>query len=482
MHKRIWRKSNMNINLRPYQNEARYQCNTLINAKRHPCLVLDTGGGKTKTGCVIIEDQINLGEKIFVLTPQEEIFEQWVTELVNLQPGTITDKGIKGIKRNIYVCMPLSLVNILNYLPESFAPDIIITDEAHHSAADSWEKIYDFFPKAIRFGLTATPRRTDGKGLDHLYTDIVQTTNMKQLIKERNLTKPITIVPEEYLDKVPIKDGDYDPQVQAQLLGEAKVIGDVIERYSIIFGGLPVLVACATYEHAKMMKKAFNDAGWKWDHIHSNKLAKSERKRMLREIRENKLNGLCTVGIGTEGLDIPGLYGLIWLRRTISLTIFKQFNGRALRPMPGKECGIILDCVGNTFIHGLPERIIKWSLKGVEQKEDDGIPKMRKCPHCGVMNNKQNIKCHFCGLLLSDKSEFKDRIPAMVDGNLISVTRDEIPELKKRSKIVIEKQKEKDEEKESCIELTDIEKTSILRKNLFKNKRKILSETIGNFL
>ena len=62
------------IQLRDYQNEARYQCNTLINAKRHPVLVMSTGSGKTKTACVIIEDQIKINKRIFVLCPQIEIF------------------------------------------------------------------------------------------------------------------------------------------------------------------------------------------------------------------------------------------------------------------------------------------------------------------------------------------------------------------------------------------------------------------------
>ncbi|MCK4817057.1 DEAD/DEAH box helicase family protein, partial [bacterium] len=253
---------------RYYQQDARYQVNTLLNASRHPVYVAPTGTGKTKTAVTVIQDQVSIGNRIYILTPQVEIFDGWLSDLINsnIDFGTISEGRILGASKPVYLCMPMTLVNLLSYIPEAIYPDIIITDECHHSSANTWEQIYQFFPYAIRFGLTATPKRTDGKGLDHLYTDIIQTITMKEAIYHDPpyLSTPLVIAPEMYLDllkDVEIVNGEYDLSAQAEALGKTQIIGNVIENYSKVFAGLPVLVACSTFEHAKDMTKQFNDAG-----------------------------------------------------------------------------------------------------------------------------------------------------------------------------------------------------------------------------
>jgi len=407
--------------LREYQTQARYRCNALLNAGRHPVYVAPTGTGKTKTAIAIITDRICLKERVFVLTPQLEIFQQWLVELTEagLRPGYINDQGIIGKHRNIYVCMQPSLINRMRDIREKSGPDILVIDEAHHSAAETYEEIFDYFNNARRLGLTATPYRYDNKPLGEYYTDIVQTITMEDAIKKGYLAKPLVIIPEDYKLKMPIKSGDFDPKVQAKLLGEPKIIGNVIKNYELILQGLPVLVACATYEHASMMSVSFNRAGWRFEHLHS-KLTKYTRSSIIDRIKNRKINGVTTVGIGTEGMDIPGLYGLIWLRRTMSLSMNLQFTGRILRPFPGKEFGIIIDCVGNTIIHGRPEWPRQWNL------ESDYIPpdniEMILCPVCGVMNSASNILCHICKCNLADARdsiEHTRMLPAMIDGKLI---------------------------------------------------------------
>ncbi len=796
----------MMIELREYQRSARFQINALLNASRHPVFVSPTGTGKTATAVAVIADRISLGRRVYVLTPQSEIFDQWMKELSNagLNPGYINQEGVRGRGRDVYVCMPLSLVNNLPLLPPGIFPDEIITDECltggsristsdglmpirnvekgqsvlssdgeyhrvtrtikktakklytirltnrsrlmctgnhllftqrgwvkasnmrrldmvltiihnhkhesesrgygdvrclrwggedrdkvsavhlsqdresvllkrmpsgiqesgfvrsdgpdkpdirqredeksksyerscspsesehetssdrtqacntgrerkraddsstgrrdfpwmgnggsyqnasktrkrlssvlqgrcwkqriedrrrnrrefsrstgetssrqeengvsewvgvesvtiqesrdrrgspplrsgrfvydltvedthnyyangmlvhncHHSAAHSWEVIYRFFDNATRLGLTATPRRTDGLGLDHLYTDIVQTIEPRQAIDEGYLAKPLLIVPELYHVKVPIRGDDYDPAIQAKMLGEPRIIGDVIAKYRAIFGGHPVLVACSTFGHAKAVTEAFQDAGWKWDHIHS-ELKTADRRMMLRKIKTGKLHGLCTVGIGIEGMDIPGLYGLIWLRRTLSLTIYLQFIGRVLRPLPGKENGVIVDPVGNLFIHGFPDTPRAWKLTGRPDARRGDVDlndlelSISICPSCGVMNAGDNTLCHFCGADLSaEGSEGRGarKIPAMVDGKMvIAEAAGGSVDLDARADAAIEELAEKEEEaRKDAARLDDIgmdSKGDIIRKNLFskKSRRTLFNETV----
>lgn len=492
------------ISLRPYQTTARHRVNALLNASRSPVFVSPTGTGKTLTATAIIADRIRLKRRVYVLVPQVEIFEQWVSSLARagLNPGTIADGKVSGASRWVYVVMPLTLVNMLSMVPEAIYPDELVFDECHHTAAATMQEIIRFFPRATPWGLTATPARTDHKPLSPPFTDIVQTITMRQAIDAGFLARPLPVVPEILLGKVPIKNGEYDPQAQAAALGKTQIIGNVIDNYGTVFGGLPVLVACSTFDHAKDMTARFNEAGWRFEHIHSG-LVPAERKRMLRQIRERRLNGLCTVGIGIEGMDIPGLYGLIWLRRTMSLTIYLQFIGRVLRPLPGKTHGIIIDPVGNLFIHGFPEADREWSLAATEPtkavQDDIEAPNasvMRICPFCGVANAAMNTRCHFCGKELDSEEARQARartLPAMVDGELVAVESDGQAEaIRERAERIRAEQAarfetERQAEERRRTEAQEItvdtaEQVRTLREGLFTTRRRMFAEAVKNYL
>lgn len=475
------------IKLRDYQQEARVLVNKNLNKGKNTIFVSPTGTGKTKTAVSIIKDRVLLGNTIFILVPQEEIFKQWVKDLIEnkLRPGMIRDGKIMGKNRKVYVVMPGTLIGLLPYLPEKNYPTEIITDEAHHSEASTWQKIYDFFPKAKRLGLTATPERTDGKPLFPTYEEIVSTITMKQAIEKKFLAKPFCIVPEQYAIKVPIINGDYDPKRQSSELGKPKIIGNVIDTYEKVFCGLPIIVACCTYSHAADMTEQFKGRGWKFEHLHS-KLSKEDRDSIVRKLRDKKLNGVCTVGIGIEGMDIPGLYGLIWLRRTMSLTIYLQFCGRVLRPLEGKDRGIIVDPVGNLFIHGFPEADRDWDIKkeGFSSNEDKE-KKIVICENCGLANPLGELECEYCGWPLPKKRHTglagKVRnLPEVIDGNLVpfnSLNEENIEQRIKeeKEKTVAENKKAEEQKKaQEAKELSSQEKLELFRKNALQPKNRVL--------
>lgn len=429
-----------------FQQSGRMQVNRLLNAGRAPVLCMPTGTGKTFTAGLVTGDRVKMGERIFVLTPSIEIHNQWVREFheQGIPAGTINDKGVTGRGMSVYVAMPMSLNNMLSVLPEKFAPDGIINDECHHSEAASWLNIHRFYPRAWRIGLTATPERYDGLPLSNTYTDIVSTITPREAIDGGFLSDYLLIVPEQYALDVQVQNGEYNLDEQAAQLGKPRIIGDVITQYSGIFAGLPCLVACSTHEHARKMTEEFKAAGWNFEHIHSG-LPPYERARMLKGIRKGTINGLCTVGIGIEGLDIPGLYGLIWLRRTMSVTVYLQFIGRVLRRAEGKKYGIILDPVGNVFIHGRPDMERVWSLEGraARVEAEEGVPKMKICPACKVMNAEINVLCHICGYdFTSEREKGPGRaFPAMVDGKLVILDADRLEARKEAIKEALEGQR-----------------------------------------
>jgi superfamily II DNA or RNA helicase len=369
---------------------------------------------------------------------------------------------------------------------------LIITDEAHTGEADTYQIIYEFYPKSKRLGLTATPERTDGRGLKNTYDIIVEPITIREAIDQGSLAEPLLMVPEQYALNVEIKDGDYDVKTQAALLGDAQIIGDVITQYGNIFAGAPCMVACCSYQHAENMTKAFNNVGWNFQHIHSN-LNKHERAGLIRKIRKREINGLCTVGIGIAGLDIPGLFGLIWLRRTLSVTIYLQFIGRCIRPAKGKKYGIIIDPVGNVFIHGRPDRKRTWSLEGragIETDPEYAVPKMKVCPICQVMNAEENTVCHLCGFDFTDptqRPEAKGRkIPAMVDGELVVLDGDELCKRKEEIKKALEEQRHEKEkqakEANAPKELTRLQKVTLLKNGLEKNRSGLFADAVKKYL
>lgn len=492
----------MTITPYDHQQKARHKMNQILNRGMNPVFLAPCGTGKTFTSALLIQDRIKQGRRVYILVPQIEIFGQWLDELHNhgLNPGYINDEGMKGRDRMVYVCMTMSLVNLLPMIPEKLWPDEIIIDEVQHMLASSWIEIADYFRRnnnARLIGLTATLYHGSGGSFTPFFDEIVQTITKPEAIAMGSITKPVAIVPQDMLAKydIPIVGDDYDTAEQARILGSTSIVGDVIETYELTFTGKPVLVACATHEHAKSMTKYFNAAGWRFEHIHSG-LPKHVRARMLREVAEQKINGLCTVGIGIEGMSIKGLFGILWLRRTLSPIIWTQFNGRAERLFPGKKYAFIVDFVGNTFIHGLPDKERTWTLEGGELPADEPTaPKMIRCPYCGVMNAAINIECHFCGRSMIDDDADNERkkngrkLPTMVDGEMVALTDRGVEHVKataEKNKEEIEEQERKKKEYEMRNEgriLSREEKADILRKNLFTGRKKgMFGDAVKGFM
>ena len=477
---------------RQFQVEACRQLNTLLNNSRHPVYLAPCGTGKTYTAAKLIEDRISLGRRVYVLVPQVEIFDEWMKVLseANLNPGYINDEGIRGKGRGVYVCMTLSLINLLAHIPESIYPDEIITDEMQHSLASSWEQVYSYFGQALRIGLTATLYHGSLRSFEHLYTHVIQTISKSQAIEQGYITKPLLVVPEKWAGNVPMNGEDFDAEAQAKILGKAKIIGNVIDFYERTFEGQPVIIPCATYGMCEIVMEAFNERGWKFEHLHY-RLRKSERKRILRAVAAGKINGICTVGIGIEGMSIHGLYGVLWLRRTASPIIWTQFNGRAERVVKGKEYYICADFVGNSVIHGMPDRDLFWTLEqeGAEIREpDEDRPVMVECWNCGVMNSGLNEVCHFCGQVMdgveADLEREQQGFPAMEAGNLVFLeSTGEVFESRQIHAAEIKEDMAAARLEAPLQSISDRDKVSLLHKNLFKGgRRKMFEETLKEWI
>jgi superfamily II DNA or RNA helicase len=421
------------ITLRPYQEKGRYWVNRQLNQGNNPLLVAPTGTGKTKTGTQIIIDRISMKERSMIIVPQIEIFDEWQKEFSSndINYGYINDEGIIGKNKDVYICMYQSLSNILNAIPEKFCRSFssIFTDEAHRGRAASYYKIYKHFSNCRRAGWTATPYRLDNKPLGEFYNTMLEPIKMSEAIEQEYLCRPYLIVPDEYKNNIPGQNeiSRIDKNEQRQLVKDKKIIGDMLKVYSDVFNGLPIIIPCSGFQHAKIVSEMYESAGWKVGHLHS-KLNKYDRRRIVNDVRKKKINILITVGVGCEGMNLPGLYGIIWMRFTESLTIYMQFNGRAMRPDTRKEIFIMVDPVGVSVIHGRPDIDRKWSLTTdyVPGQDISDAPTMKICPVCDTMNAQENNHCWIChfdfvtGLLDGQMIDKKRRkMPKFIDGKLV---------------------------------------------------------------
>jgi superfamily II DNA or RNA helicase len=163
----------------------------------------------------------------------------------------------------------------------------------------------------------------------------------------------------------------------------------VIEHYRRHLDGKPVIVSCVSIEHAKLMTETFQEAGYTARTVWGD-MDTGEREEALQGLGDGRVQVVTFCDLIGEGVDIPVVAGVIMLRRTLSLGLYLQIAGRALRPYPGKERAIILDHAGNYHLHGHVLADRDWSLDGIPRaKKGEAPPTTTACPKCyGVWPGK----------------------------------------------------------------------------------------------
>ena len=233
--------------------------------------------------------------------------------------------------------------------------DYIIVDEFHHAEAETYRKIIEYFQPKFLLGLTATPERMDGKDVlalcDH---NVVYEIRLHQAL-EQGLLAPFHYfgLADNTVDyeKIDIKNGQF---VGESLVGALKThervdyVLDMIEKFGHDGEKRRALGFCASIEHAQFMAEEFSQRGYEAIYLTGDDDPDFRREMVQRlETEDDSLEFIFTVNIFNEGIDIPSLNLVLFLRPTESPTIFIQQLGRGLRKWNGKEYVTILDFIGN---------------------------------------------------------------------------------------------------------------------------------------
>lgn len=235
--------------------------------------------------------------------------------------------------------------------------DYVIIDEAHHSSADSYQSIFQsLIPKFI-LGLTATPERMDGDSiLPYFSNRIAAEIRLPEALEEKILCPfhYFGISDSIHLDEELFwKNGKYGIQeLENVFTGDdfrAKQRVDLvvksIQKYQPVIESTFGLGFCVSIKHANYMADAFQNIGIPASSLTGN-TSSEERKTILQKFRSGEVKYLFTVDLFNEGIDIPQINTVLFLRPTESLTVFLQQLGRGLRFFPGKENLTVLDFVG----------------------------------------------------------------------------------------------------------------------------------------
>jgi len=317
----------------------------------------------------------------------------------------------------------ITAANYIGQLKPEMRPKVIIFDEAHRSVSSSYQRIIAECPDAYIIGLTATPERTDGRGLGSVYNDLVEVQSMAWLIANGFLSKYRLIAPATDLNLSGVRTvkGDYDEKQVEAIIDRPTITGNAIAADRELANGKRCMVFCVSIKHSEHTCEQYNAAGIRAEHIDGTN-TDAEREAALERFRSGETLVLCSVQLAIEGLDIPAVEAVQQLRPTQSIIVYLQLIGRGLRPEEGKRELIILDQVNNWRRHGLPCDEREWSLSGratrnrANRDEDPDI-KIQQCYKCYHVFKKGLSACPNCGEVV----EITGRQIEEVDGKLSEI-------------------------------------------------------------
>ena len=234
--------------------------------------------------------------------------------------------------------------------------DYIIVDEFHHAAAPSYKKLLAYYQPKILLGLTATPERMDGKSiLPYFANRIAAEIRLPEAI-DRKLLCPFQyfgVTDTVDLNTLRWSAGGYDKSELSNIYTLSGMIAECranhvvssLLKYVTDISEVKGLGFCVSIEHAKFMSRYFNEHSIPSMFL-TGQSPDEERKNAKDNLVSGNVRFIFVVDIYNEGVDIPEVNTVLFLRPTESLTIFLQQLGRGLRLAEGKECLTVLDFIG----------------------------------------------------------------------------------------------------------------------------------------
>jgi len=413
--------------LRDYQEDMLVEAADLMAmGYRRILLQLPTGGGKTVMAAAMLGACALLEQRSQFIVHRKELIEQTSCTFnsAGINHGFIAAGRPFDPEAAVILAGVQTLVNRLEGL---LPPNLAVIDEAHHCTAASWDRVMSAYPDAFIIGLSATPERLDGRGLDDHFDVMVTGPSVAELIEQGYLSPFDYYAPDvPDLGGVATVAGDFNRGQIGALMDKPKLIGDVVEHYLRLALGQQGIVFAANREHSRNLASAFAGNGVSAAHVDGS-MPDKERKRIVDAFREGAIDIMSNCELFGEGFDVPGIVYCGLARPTKSLSLHRQQCGRSLRVFEGKRAAIICDHAGNALRLGdLPDTEREWSLQGraVRARAAGASDAMsvRQCLTCYRVSPSTVATCPGCG------TEFPAMVRKLVteEGRLTKLEREEL--------------------------------------------------------
>lgn len=406
--------------LRDYQLETVDCIERELQKVRSTCIVQATGLGKTTIASEIIR-RWHPKRTMFVCQGKE-ILKQAALRIeqhTGIRPDIERGEWHASRDTNRPVVAMIQSLNSkwgeTGRRMHKFRPSLVIVDEFHHSAAESYERLFNYLPPETKLlGMSATPKRLDGKALGKYFETVAHTMELKEAIDKGwlcDIAQEYIMVDELDLSKVRTVRGDLDVnELKAQVEPEKMVQRMVMPSLEIVFGvdrksllALPpdkweehlktnghqpfrTIMFCVSVAQAKLASEVFNRAVPKMSRFVFGETPTEERDETMTDFRAGVFPVLCNCQVLGEGVDVPEVEVILQARPTKSLALWIQQLGRGTRTTPGTLDGLntveerktaiaaskkrfvrVVDFVGN---HGRHKLISSIDVLGGEMSDD----------------------------------------------------------------------------------------------------------------
>ena len=344
-----------NLELKEHQKAALKALEQMRdNSETIALLYHATGTGKTTTAVL---DAKRCGGRVLFIAHTQELVDQATKRFRELWVNTTVGRYCEAIKQSRAHVVCASVQSMALHLEEFKADDFdyLIVDEAHHAAADTYQKVLAYFKPAFTLGLTATPERADDKSILEIFKNTAHKLDIQTAVEIGELVpvRCIRIHTNIDLTKVRFNSVQYNIRdLESKIyVPERNML--IVDTWMQYVKDKRTVVFCASVKHAEQIAELFRAQGIQAAAV-SGGMKKSERMEFQEKFVNRELRVLCACDLLNEGWDCPEIEVLFMARPTMSKVLYTQQLGRGMRLYAGKESLMVFDFVDNASQYNAP--------------------------------------------------------------------------------------------------------------------------------
>ena len=365
------------LSLRDYQQEAKEKIFSQWDRVDNVMYQMPTGTGKTRLFTSIIRDisvwglRHNDRPRILIVAHRTELIVQIHRSLnkYRVNHGVIAGclKEERKLSEPVQIASIQTITSSSNRaIAENLNVDFIIIDEAHHAIANSYKKLWSYYPTSKKLGVTATPWRMNGAGFTDIFDVLVPSMPISEFMKKGWLSpyQYYSIPPNSNIESSieNIKDfdrsGDYKVNAMERILDNDHIRAQLLNSYTQLALNKKGIIYSISRTHSEHICAQYQKIGVRIVNIDS-ETPEKVREKYVSDFQNGDIDIIVNVDIFSEGFDCPDIEFIQLARPTKSLVKYVQQVGRGLRRNGDKHC-IILDNVGMYSHFGLPDANHPW--------------------------------------------------------------------------------------------------------------------------